>query len=61
MADLFTRFVSWLRGEIVIEHAFWPQDYPIGTVIEHGDGRYRVTRYVRRQNGRWYEVRGVQL
>ena len=53
------RRVWWrVQGEQPLITTFWPKDYPRGTYIVIAGRTYCITRYVRAQEERFFEVRG---
>jgi len=49
----------WRRqGGQVLVTTFWPQDYRRGTTVRIGDQDYRISRYVRAADPRYFEVWG---
>jgi len=50
-----------LQGERPLLIVFWPQDYTRGKVYEINGRRYRIARYVRAKDGRFFEVWGCKV
>lgn len=53
------RLLCQVRGEKMILVAFWPHDYALGQVYTVGGDQYRITRYIRSQDQRFFEVWGT--
>ena len=53
---------AWWRwqGERPLLTTFWPQDYKRGTNYHLGDHVYRITRYARAVDPRFFEVWGAR-
>jgi hypothetical protein len=46
------------RGEQCLLKTFWPHSYRVGTIIQHHNVRYRITRFDLTADQRFFEVWG---
>ena len=52
------RLLCKCRGEELLLVAFWPRDYALHKVYTVGGQEYRITRYLRATDQRFFEVWG---